>query len=84
MIFHNQFLPDFVNSYNVIDTNYTSYSMIYACDDVRGNMTQETAIILSRTPSLPEETINSLLDKLVEELDYDRDIMVYAGQTNCD
>ncbi|XP_051553246.1 apolipoprotein D-like isoform X3 [Myxocyprinus asiaticus] len=47
--------------YWVLATDYDNYTLVYACSDVLGLVHAEFAWIMSRTRTLPKETISELL-----------------------
>ena len=47
-------------NYQVLDTDYTSYALVYGCDNWFGLFWTNQAWILSRTQTLPAETIASI------------------------
>ena len=69
-------------SYNVIDTDYNSYALVYSCSEGLIKAT-EYAWILSRAPTLPERKISELLDLLEEQVGYSRENLVFTDQTPC-
>ena len=59
--------------YRVLDTDYESYSLVYACSNVDESNKKVAAWILSRETSLPQETQDSLLSTLAERVpDYNQ------------
>ena len=56
-------------NYNVLHTDYTSYSVVYSCSDLLGGaMKNEYVWVLSRTPYLPaakyEEAVTVMTEKI--------------------
>ena len=56
--------PDGSN-YDIIDTDYTSYSIVHSCDNIFGGlMYVEFVWFLAREPTISSTLYNSLLTKL--------------------
>ena len=49
-------------SYNVLDTDYNSYTVIYTCDTFFGAIVTEYVWILSRDPELRSNKFEDLYD----------------------
>lgn len=59
---------------SIIDTDYNTYAIIYSCTPrMRRNMYD--VVLLSRTPTLPEETMRSLYEKIRELTGFRRFLM---------
>lgn len=69
----------FTPNYFVMETDYTNYSIVWNCNNIGENETQEVAWILSRTSELTEE-IQLKVDKAVEKF-LDKDLLVKTVQT---
>ncbi|XP_031416252.1 apolipoprotein D-like [Clupea harengus] len=68
--------------YWVLATDYDSYSLVYACTKVDEQSYVEFAWIMSRSRSLPADTITELKDKL--HFDHiETDTMTVTDQTGC-
>jgi lipocalin len=50
-------------TFKVIDTDYSTYSLVYACGVTLGLFETEYAWILSRQPTLDQKIIDSLKNK---------------------
>ncbi|XP_051557010.1 apolipoprotein D-like [Myxocyprinus asiaticus] len=50
--------------YWVLATDYDNYTLVYSCSDILGLVHAEFAWIMSRTRTLPKETVSELLDIL--------------------
>merc|ERR1712147_347924 len=55
-------------NYQVLDTDYTTYSLVYGCDTWFGLFWTNQAWILSRTQTLPESTINTIKATLQQKV----------------
>uniref|UniRef100_A0A146ZT58 Apolipoprotein D n=1 Tax=Fundulus heteroclitus TaxID=8078 RepID=A0A146ZT58_FUNHE len=53
--------------YWVLKTDYTNVTVVYSCTDVFNVFHLDYAWILSRSPSLPEETVQDAKDLLISE-----------------
>lgn len=74
----------FTNSgnYDVWDTDYTTYSLVYSCQNYASLIKYENAWILSRTQSLPDEKINQLKN-ILQQKKVDISKFVKTDQTSC-
>ena len=59
-------------NYQVLDTDYTTYSLVYGCDNWFGLFWTNQAWILSRTQTLPTATIDSIKATLQSKVDNTR------------
>ncbi len=50
--------------YWVLATDYDNYTLVYSCSDSAGPFYNEYSWIISRTRTLPKETVSELLDIL--------------------
>ncbi len=50
--------------YWVLATDYDNYTLVYSCSDFAGLFHAEFSWIMSRTRTLPKETVSELLDIL--------------------
>ena len=68
--------------YWVLATDYDSYAPVYSCTNVDEQFYVEFAWIVSRSRSLPADTITELKDKLHSD-DIETDNMTVTDQTGC-
>eukprot|EP01123_Difflugia_compressa_P015987 TRINITY_DN942_c0_g3_i1.p1 TRINITY_DN942_c0_g3~~TRINITY_DN942_c0_g3_i1.p1 ORF type:complete len:186 (+),score=33.99 TRINITY_DN942_c0_g3_i1:61-618(+) len=68
--------------YWVVSTDYNSYSLVFSCVSVAGLYHFEYAWILSRTPSLPDTTIQALI-KIWASVEVDTSKFVKTQQEGC-
>ena len=57
-------LVDDEPNYLVIDTDYDTYSIVYSCGNVLGFFTFDMLWVLAREPTLSEDTLTSIRDKI--------------------
>ena len=69
--------------YNVLATDYDSYSLVYSCSGLLGFGKTEYVWILSREPTLSDSKIAQLLDLVEERVGYGRDSLVFPDQSDC-
>jgi apolipoprotein D and lipocalin family protein len=67
-------------NYQVIDTDYDSYSLVYSCEDLL-LFKMEFTWILSRTPEMPEEKINELINTLSTSFNIPSDHIRFTNQS---
>ena len=60
--------PSGTPNYTVLDTDYETYSIIYACGGLLGLASWDFLWIMSRTPTLDDATLLTLIDKIEERL----------------
>ena len=70
-------------TYEVLETDYKSYSVVYTCGTIAGFLTTEYVWILSRDPSLGQGKINDILDNLESNTGYSRNNLVFTDQSDC-
>ena len=46
-----------VPNYNVLSTDYENYTIVYGCQNLRGNKKRENAWILTRTPTISDQKL---------------------------
>lgn len=76
--------PD--GDYNVWDTDYDSYTIVYSCSETNlffFTVKSETAWILSRTKVLNEQTLNMARSKIIKGPGVDINKMAMADQAYC-
>ena len=63
-------MPEMDNepNYFVLDTDYDTYSVVYSCSNINDLLTFEMMWILSRTPTLSQEALDSIIAKIGEEV----------------
>ena len=61
-------------NYNVLDTDYTTYSIVYSCRDAGWSQKSEDMWILSRDTTISDELLATIKTKMKEQVpDYDQD-----------
>ena len=71
-------------NYNVIDTDYTTYSLVYSCSlSFFGIVKTEVAWILSRSRTLDQTIINNLLAKVKQISPSLVSSLKMTDQSNC-
>ena len=60
--------PSSEPNYTVLDTDYETYSIVYSCGGYLGVASWDFLCILSRTPSMDDATILSLIDKIEDKV----------------
>lgn len=70
-------------NYNVIDTDYDTYALIYSCRHMFYVFKVEYAWILSRKRTLDDAIVNKLIEKL-KSYTNKTDKLITADQTNCE
>jgi len=84
----NQLVLQFPNipsgSYNVWETDYTGYTLIYSCTQVVPYVLKSELIyILSRTSNLEQTTVDRLRNLLTQNGVGSVDKLLVTDQTNC-
>ncbi|CAH1110831.1 unnamed protein product [Psylliodes chrysocephalus] len=69
--------------YWVVDTDYTSYALVWSCQELFGVPVSSTAWILTREQNPPQSLINQAYAKL-EAQGIDTNKLKKTDQTNCD
>ncbi|XP_022253346.1 apolipoprotein D-like, partial [Limulus polyphemus] len=69
--------------YWVLDTDYNTYSVVYACTSIAGVFRSESCWILARQRTLPQETTNKLFNFL-DTNGINSNKLIMTNQTNCD
>ena len=55
-------------TYNILDTDYETYSIVYVCDSYMNVASFDFLYILAREPYLDDATMLTLVDKIVKFL----------------
>lgn len=77
-------LFDTMGDYNVLDTDYTNYSLVYTCSERSFwffTLKTEYAWFLTRSLNVTEETMNSAMGKLAMYTDVSK--LKMADHTDC-
>ena len=70
-------------TYDVLETDYKTYSVVYTCGTVAGFITTERVWILSREPSLSQGKIDDILDSIERNTGYSRNNLLFTDQSDC-
>lgn len=69
--------------YQVLMTDYDNSALVYSCQELAGVKMVDYAWILARKPTLDQETIDQLKDKLRVDLDVDVSRFMETRQDGC-
>merc|ERR1712203_158949 len=69
--------------YQVWETDYETYSIVLSCIPLLNTFGQSAIWILSRTPQLPKDTLNGLLEKLQNSGFQFDDMRTQVQTTDC-
>jgi len=70
-------------AYNVWQTDYSSFALVYSCNQAFGNINKNEFVwILSRTRNLSQVKINEL-KAFIKSNNIDSNLLTVTGQTNC-
>ena len=61
-------------NYNVLDTDYTSYSIVYSCRSTKWYEKEESLWVLTRDTTISESLLTTIKDKIKEKVpEYNQD-----------
>ncbi|XP_053210531.1 apolipoprotein D-like [Panonychus citri] len=69
--------------YLIADTDFNSYAIVVSCVDIFKAFKFESAWILSRSSSLPKDTVDRLLNDLESKSGVEKKVMELVDQSNC-
>ena len=70
----------FKGDYRVVDTDYTSYSLVYSCNDFIFAK-YELVWIISREPVMKQETLTKLLNQIETKFGITKEELRFTNQT---
>ncbi len=68
--------------YNVIETDYENYALVYSCVSPADLYRFEAPWILARKPTIPRKDLDVLLNKF-QSYGVDKNAFVFTNHTNC-
>jgi apolipoprotein D and lipocalin family protein len=68
--------------WKIVDTDYTSYAMIWICQELSQTLQVETALVLSRTPHMEPVTLHLIMSEF-DEMEVFRDEFRPIKQEGC-